>query len=81
MNAGKKAELAGELVRLRASLLDVEACAGMVDTAQLILLPTQPFPGAPIHVPAFGKAAKALKTQNKVLERLTMILEDVVGEC
>jgi hypothetical protein len=80
MNAGKKAELARELVTLRASLLDAEMCASVVDTAQFLTLPHQPIPGAPLHVPVFGKVAKGIKTQNKVLERLTKILEDVVGE-
>jgi hypothetical protein len=82
MNEAQKAAIARELGTFQVLLAEVDACASCVQS-ELVLIPP-PRPGAPIPTPiptpVFGKVAKAIRTQNQMLYRLTKVLESVLRD-
>lgn len=79
MNEAQKGAIARELGTFQLMLAEVDACASCIDST-FVLFP-QPNPGAPIPMPVFSKVAKAIKTQNQILYRLTKALESVLRSC
>jgi hypothetical protein len=82
MNEAQKAAIARELGTFPMLFAEVDACAGCIQS-ELVLFPP-PRPGAPvptpIPTPVFGKVARAIKTQNQMLYRLTKVLESVLRD-
>ena len=79
MNEALRAALARELSTFQVLLTEAEGCASCIGSCTSLTLP-HPIAGAPIPAPIFINVAKAIKTQNQILNRLTKVLEAVLRD-